>query len=94
MTTMEQIFAYKDSAPSAVDRLQRSVVSALSAGRRVMLDLDQLPVLDNPALRGLIVLLRRAREVGGNLVLRATRADLRQIIALTALDRLFEVAPC
>jgi anti-anti-sigma regulatory factor len=40
------------------------------------------------------MLLRRVREAGGELMLRVTRPELRSTLRLTALDRVFEVAPC
>lgn len=89
-----QIFPYNDSQPGAIAALQRSLVAAVSRGRQVIVDLDPMPVLDNPALRGLIMLLRRVREAGGELILRVTRPELRSTLSLTALDRVFEVAPC
>jgi anti-anti-sigma factor len=89
-----QIFSYSDSQPGTLAALQKALVTAVERGRRVMLDLDHLPVLDNPALRGLITLLRRVRAAGGELTLRVTRPELRSILSLTALDRVFEVAAC
>lgn len=89
-----QVFSYQDSQPVAIAALQRAIVSALDLGRHVVLDIDHMPVLDNPALRGLIMLLRRAREAGGEFVLRVTRPELRSTLQLTALDRVFQVAPC
>ena len=91
---MEQIFPYQDTTPTAVSRLQKVVVDAIVRGRRVMLDLDQLPVLDNPAIRGLILLLRRVRAAGGTIALRVTKPEHRSVLRLTALDRIFDVAPC
>jgi anti-anti-sigma factor len=89
-----QIFTYRDSQPGTLEALQSALVAAVGRGRQVIVDLDHLPVLDNPALRGLITLLRRVRAAGGELVLRVTRPELRSILSLTALDRVFEVAPC
>lgn len=89
-----QVFSYQDSQPGAIAALQRAIVSAIDLGRNVVLDIDHMPVLDNPALRGLIMLLRRAREAGGEFVLRVTRPELRSTLQLTALDRVFQVAPC
>lgn len=89
-----QIFSYSDADPSAIQRLQSRMVSALRNGYRVILDLDTLPVLDNPALRGLILMLRRLREAGGSLALFVTRPEHRRVLSLTALDRIFEVAAC
>lgn len=89
-----QIFPYNDSQPGALAALQSALVGAIERGRRVVLDLDHLPVLDNPALRGLITLLRRVRAAGGELVLQVTRPELRSTLSLTALDRVFEMVPC
>lgn len=89
-----QIFPYQDSAPGTITALSQALVSAVMRGRQVVIDLDHMPALDNPALRGLIMLLRRVREAGGELLLRVTRPELRSTLRLTALDRVFEVAPC
>lgn len=89
-----QVFSYNDSQPGAIAALGHSVISAVERGRQVVLDLDHMPALDNPALRGLITLLRRVRAAGGELMLRVTRPELRSTLRLTALDRVFEVAPC
>lgn len=89
-----KIFSYEDTAPTAVERLERMLLRALDRGYRVMLDLDRLPVLDNPALRGLILILRRARGAGGTVGLRVTRPEHLRVLRITALDRVFEVAPC
>lgn len=89
-----KIFSYIDAAPSEIEGLQRRMLTALRRGYRVILDLDQLPVLDNPAIRGLILLLRGMRAVGGSLALFVTRPEHRQMLQLTALDRIVEVAAC
>ena len=87
-----QIFPYRDSQPKAVEALQKALVAAVERGRRVVVDLDQMPVLDNTAIRGLILLLRRVREAGAELMLHVTRPELLATLSLTALDRVFEVA--
>lgn len=55
----------------------------------VVLDLDVLETLDSVGVRGLIVLLRRARSMGLELVLHATKPEIRRTLAVMALDRLF-----
>jgi anti-anti-sigma factor len=56
---------------------------------RVVLNLDSLPRLDTDGVRGLIVLLRRSREVGGEIALKVTRPELLRSLHVMALDRLF-----
>ena len=88
------IYTYTDAATAAVESLERVLTAAARTGRRLILDIDRLPVLDNAALRGLIRMLRRVREAGGTLVLSVTRPEHRSVLRLTALDRVFEVAAC
>jgi len=80
-------FSYR---PEAVTALQATVLEAFAEGAdRVVLDLDAVPHLDATGVRGLITLLRRAREVGGEVALRASRPDINRSLAVMALDRLF-----
>ncbi len=81
------VFEYR---PAAIDALQASIVTAFETGaRRVVLDLDLLPRLDTEAVRGLITLLRRSRELGGEVALHVTRSELLRTLNTLALDRLF-----
>jgi anti-anti-sigma factor len=90
----DMMFSYTDSAAVATRRLEGMLMEGLSRSRRLLLNLDHLPVLDNAAIRGLIRMLRRVREAGGTLVLCVTRPEHRNVLRLTALDRVFEVAAC
>jgi anti-anti-sigma factor len=79
-----------DYRPESLDRIQLETLAAFGDGaRRVVLDLDALPRLDTEGVRGLIVLLRRSREVGGELALKVTRPDLLRSLHVMALDRIF-----
>lgn len=76
--------------PAAFEALQAAMLTAFEAGTtRVVLDLDELPRLDTEGVRGLITLLRRAREVGGEVALRTRRPDVLRTLSTLALDRLF-----
>ena len=81
------VFEYR---PGAFDALQAAMLTAFETGAdRVVLDLDELPRLDTDGVRGLITLLRRSREVGGEVALRATRPEVLRTLNTLALDRLF-----
>ncbi|HEY8314734.1 MAG TPA: STAS domain-containing protein [Candidatus Baltobacteraceae bacterium] len=87
------IFTYTDSQETSVEALQERLLTALEAGEpRLTLDIDGLPSLDVGAIRGLITLLRRVRDAGGELMLRVTRDDLKRTLGVTALDRVFTIA--
>jgi anti-anti-sigma regulatory factor len=76
--------------PQALPQLQAAVLAALEAGaERVVLDLDSLSALDDEATRGLITLLRRSRDIGGEIALSVNRPELRTELLSMALDRLF-----
>ncbi|HTZ56388.1 MAG TPA: STAS domain-containing protein [Candidatus Acidoferrum sp.] len=79
-----------DYRPDALERITRDTLAAFDEGeRRVILDLDALSKLDTDSVRGLIVLLRRSREVGGEVALKVTRPELLRSLSVMALDRLF-----
>ncbi len=72
--------------------LPKAVLGHVAAGAsEVVLELDHLDTLDVPALRVLIALLRRTREAGGTLALQTAKPQIRRTLAVTALDRLFNV---
>jgi anti-anti-sigma factor len=79
-----------DYRPDALESIQDQALASFSDGaKRVVLNLDSLARLDTDGVRGLIVLLRRTREVGGELALKVTRPDLLRSLQVMALDRLF-----
>jgi anti-anti-sigma regulatory factor len=86
---MKTHFEYR---PGEFEALLAEVRQSIAAGfQRVVLDLDAMPRLDAASARDLILLLRRTREIGGNVALHTTRADLTSGLEAMALDRLFEV---
>lgn len=79
---------------AAFDALQRSVLGALDEGfSTVSIRLDHLRTLDVAAMRQLIKLLRRTRERGGDLELLCSRPDILRSLRVTALDKVFRMAP-
>lgn len=81
------VFAF---ATGQLEQLEGGIIDALDAGaERVVLDLDSLASLDSGGVRDLISLLRRTRERGGDVALRATRPAVLRTLRVTALDRLF-----
>ncbi len=79
-----------DYQPQALEAIQERVLDAFAAGAsRVVLNLDALNRLDTDGVRGLILLLRRARDVGGEIALSVSRPELRRSLQVMALDRLF-----
>ncbi|MHB8140371.1 MAG: STAS domain-containing protein [Vulcanimicrobiaceae bacterium] len=92
MTTQSLKLEYR---PAAVARLDAALLAACEAGiEGVLLDLDGLDQLDDEGVRGLIMLLRRARQFGVELSLAVTKAPLREQLRVLALDRLFPIVDC
>jgi anti-anti-sigma factor len=78
--------------PAEQAAMEKEISELIRAGGRVpVLELDHLETLDVAAVRTLIVLLRKARESGGDLSLHTTKPQVRRILAVTALDRLFTI---
>jgi anti-anti-sigma factor len=78
--------------PDRLDAVSREMLDAFDEGApRVILDLDGLGRLDTDGVRGLITLLRRARDVGGEVALHVTRPEIVRSLQVTALNRLFPV---
>ncbi|MGC2244540.1 MAG: STAS domain-containing protein, partial [Candidatus Aquilonibacter sp.] len=76
--------------PESLDAITRETLAAFEEGApRVVLDLDKLARLDTEGVRGLITLLRRSREVGGEVALKVTRPELLRSLSVMALDRIF-----
>lgn len=61
-------------------------------GRRLhVIDLDQLDAASSAMFRALIIALRSARTVGGDVRLVNSRPAMRRVLALTGLSRVFAV---
>jgi anti-anti-sigma factor len=61
-------------------------------GRRLhIIDLDQLDAASSAVFRSLIIALRTARQVGGDVRIVNSRPGMRRVLALTGLSRVFGV---
>lgn len=73
------------------EHLETATLDALNDGRNVVVNLDDVPALENDDVRRLIKLLRQSRDIGSEFALQTTRSDVRKMLAATALDRIFVV---
>ncbi|NJL93958.1 MAG: STAS domain-containing protein [Anaerolineae bacterium] len=75
----------------SVGRLREQQESLLEAGgKRFLVDLRGLEFLDSAGLAALVSLLKRARQLGGDVVLVApTHEEARRILTLTRFDQVF-----
>jgi len=78
--------------PNAYPVVEAALLTALEEEEaRIVLDLDSIGTLGTDGVRDLISLLRRARAVGRDLALSATKPDVLRTLQVTALDRLFHM---
>ena len=69
-------------------RLRDCLVAEIAAGRTtIMLDLAGLEFIDSTGLGVIVSGLKRARERGGDVVLRAPNRTTRRVLEITGLDR-------
>ena len=73
--------------------LRAAAAAATGAGvRQVALDIDEVGVLDSNVIATLIMILREAREQGGEVVLMASRKGILDTLRITALDKIFAIS--
>ena len=76
------------TAPAVRDQL----LEYLERGHlNLVVDLQEVEFLDSTGLSALIVVYRRARQLGGHLRVAAPRPNVRRILEITRLDVLFDV---
>jgi N-acetylglucosaminyldiphosphoundecaprenol N-acetyl-beta-D-mannosaminyltransferase len=67
--------------------------AALAANPRIIIHLARATFLDSRALGALVALAKRARNAGGDVFLAAVPPTILKTLALTRLDKLFEMFP-
>lgn len=73
-------------------QLAAAAQAALDQGKTTLvLDIDNLPSLDDSAISAIVIALRRLRRAGGTIQLVTDRPDHRDRLAVTGLDQVFEV---
>jgi anti-sigma B factor antagonist len=73
-------------------QVDAAVIETLDQGKSsLVLSLDALRAFDNSAINAIVRGLRTLRAVGGTMRLVTERDDHRKALALTGLDRVFEV---
>ncbi|HZV78306.1 MAG TPA: STAS domain-containing protein [Candidatus Binatus sp.] len=71
---------------------RRQLARAVEAGRiNLTIDLDSVGTLNSSGLAALIATLRKARNRGGDVRVRASQPHIRRIMELTGLSRVFHV---
>lgn len=77
--------------PGSNETIENLALEALANARNVVIDLDGVRSLEIEDMRCLVKLLKLSRNLGAEFALQTRRADIRETLAVTALDRLFTV---
>jgi anti-sigma B factor antagonist len=72
---------------SAADLKARLAQAVADGGKRLVVDLGEVPFVDSSGLGALIAGLKAARQVGGDLRIARPAEQARTILELTTLDR-------
>lgn len=77
---------------ASVPLLEETLSTRLDAGElRLIVDLEQLDYLDSTGLGCVTAARRRAKDLGGDLVLVCTRDRLLRLFTITGLDNVFTI---
>lgn len=88
-----EILRYKGSLDAAAaGPLRKQVKDIIAAGRaRLLFDLSEVPFTDSSGLSVLVTALNAARAAGGDVALLGLTKDVRSIVELTRLHRVFAI---
>jgi anti-sigma B factor antagonist len=75
-----------------VDLLRTAVGPACSTGREILLDLTRLGFCDSTGVGTFVWLYRQASASGGRLVLVSPRRPVRDVLKISGIDRVIQVA--
>jgi anti-anti-sigma regulatory factor len=73
----------------SLSELRTRATDAAKRGRRALIDIDMVPVLDSPIIACLISTLRDIREVGGEMAIGVARPNLLMTLKVTGLEKVF-----
>jgi anti-sigma B factor antagonist len=74
--------------------VKKAIASAVGAGRvDVTVNLDRVGALESAGLAALISSLRIARDKGGDVRVTTTNDQIRKVLEVTALSRVFKLQP-
>ncbi len=74
-------------------RLREQLIAVVTGGQpRLVLDLEGVTFLDSTGLGVIVGLLKRARTLGGDVLLVCTQPAVRKVFEITALDRTMPLA--
>jgi anti-anti-sigma factor len=84
-----------DLKDSALDQLQTEISSAAAQhpGQHVVLDLTQVKYVPSMGLGALVMLMRHLKTSNQRLLLVGLQPEVRTVLAITRLDKLFEIHP-
>ena len=69
----------------------REALAELSAAKRLLIDLSEVPFMDSAGLGALIGGIRRAREAEGEVAVACSRPTLTRLLHTTGFDRIVPV---
>ena len=77
------------TATEVVSLLDREIEGGAN---RLVLDLGRVAYIDSSGLGALVKVLKKARSVGGDVRLAGLEPDVRKVLELTRLDKIFEIS--
>jgi anti-sigma B factor antagonist len=91
-TTAARVALVGDLDDAGGKAARRQLAREVDAGNiNLTIDLDRVGAIESSGLAALIATLRRARDRGGNVRVRASQPHVRRVMELTGLSRVFQL---
>jgi anti-sigma B factor antagonist len=88
---MTLIAVQGDIDGSTAPGMQEYIVPYLTANCRILLEVSQVAYMSSAGLRVLLLLYRRTKEVGGNLILMSVSSDIQEAMNATGFLKHFRL---
>lgn len=86
--TLDNITMYQN------EELKKAFTDILDKGaKKIILDLSKTDFISTLVIASMVYMLKRAKEAGGNLVICSVKGRIKDVLAMTNLDKIFDIFP-
>ncbi len=84
--TLDNITMYQN------EELKKAFADLLEKGEKnIILDLSRTNYISSIVIASLVFMVKRVKEAGGNLVMCSVKGNVKEVLAMTNLDKVFDI---